>query len=97
MPPRWCSKFTKEAASGEAAMLRMPDGVRLALLVLGVSLGSGPSLAQSGLDHVNHIIIVMQENHSFDNYFGALPYAPGGACHRVELELNLPLLPATTA
>src|ERR1700693_3111908 len=34
------------------------------------------SLAQSGLKKVNHIIIVMQENHSFDNYFGALPYAP---------------------
>jgi phospholipase C len=63
-------------------MLRLPDGVRLALLVLGVSLGSGPSLAQSGLDQVNHIIIVMQENHSFDNYFGALPYAPGGPYHR---------------
>src|SRR6185437_5398732 len=26
---------------------------------------------------VNHVIIVMMENHSFDNYFGALAYAPG--------------------
>ena len=40
------------------------------------------SLAQSGLKKVNHIIIVMQENHSFDNYFGALPYAPGTPYHR---------------
>jgi phospholipase C len=39
------------------------------------------SLAQSGLKKVNHIIIVMQENHSFDNYFGALPYAPGTPYH----------------
>lgn len=41
----------------------------------------GPSLAQTGLKKVNHIIIVMQENHSFDNYFGALPYAPNTPYH----------------
>ena len=35
----------------------------------------------AGLQNVNHIIIVMQENHSFDNYFGALPYAPGSPYH----------------
>ena len=30
---------------------------------------------------MNHVIIVMQENHSFDNYFGVLPYAPGSPYH----------------
>ena len=39
------------------------------------------ALAQTGLQKVNHIIIVMQENHSFDNYFGALAYAPGTPYH----------------
>src|SRR5579863_2478382 len=34
--------------------------------------------AAQGLSKVNHIIVVMMENHSFDNYFGALPYVPGG-------------------
>src|SRR5438552_2501870 len=29
------------------------------------------------LSRVKHIIVVMQENHSFDNYFGVLPYAVG--------------------
>jgi phospholipase C len=33
------------------------------------------------LHKVKHIIIVMQENHSFDNYFGALAYAPGSPYH----------------
>lgn len=28
-----------------------------------------------------HIIVIMQENHSFDNYFGALAYAPGSPYH----------------
>jgi phospholipase C len=40
-----------------------------------------PSEAQTGLHRVNHIIVVMQENHSFDNYFGALSYAPGSPYH----------------
>jgi phospholipase C len=62
-------------------MPRMSVGVLSAALILEVLFGSRPSYAQSDLDRVNHIIIVMQENHSFDNYFGALPYVPGGAYH----------------
>src|SRR4029077_20709671 len=44
---------------------------------------TGPrlALAEGSLKRVNHIIIVMQENHSFDNYFGALAYAPGSPYH----------------
>ena len=34
-----------------------------------------------GLARVRNIIIMMQENHSFDNYLGALPYAPGSPYH----------------
>jgi phospholipase C len=33
------------------------------------------------LSKVNHIIIVMMENHSFDNYFGALAYVPESPYH----------------
>src|SRR5438477_12881531 len=51
-------------------------GVVAVLLFLSLT-GSRMALAQGGLHRVNHIIIVMQENHSFDNYFGALAYAPG--------------------
>jgi phospholipase C len=31
-----------------------------------------PSRADGDLSKVKHVIIIMQENHSFDNYFGAL-------------------------
>jgi len=34
-----------------------------------------------GIAKVRHIIVLMQENRSFDNYFGALPYAPGSPYH----------------
>jgi len=45
-------------------------------------IGAKPVFAgDDGLHKVKHIIIVMQENHSFDNYFGALAYAPGSPYH----------------
>jgi phospholipase C len=37
--------------------------------------------ADGNLNKVNHIIVLVQENHSFDNYFGALAYAPGSPYH----------------
>ena len=46
--------------------------------------GSGspiPSPNAVGLAKVRNIIIMMQENHSFDNYLGALPYAPNSPYH----------------
>ncbi len=44
--------------------------------------------ADGDLHKVNHIIIVMQENHSFDNYFGVLPYVAGGPYHRCRKQNN---------
>ena len=35
----------------------------------------------AGLQKVRHIVVLMQENRSFDNYFGALPYAPSSPYH----------------
>jgi phospholipase C len=57
-------------------MQRMLSAVLFAALV-SILLASNPALADGNLYKVNHIIILMQENHSFDNYFGALAYAPG--------------------
>ena len=59
---------------------RMP-AVAAATAALVSCLLSGSALADGNLQKVNHIIIVMQENHSFDNYFGALAYAPGSPYH----------------
>jgi phospholipase C len=36
----------------------------------------------AGIHKVKHVIVLMQENHSFDNYFGALAYAPGSPYHQ---------------
>jgi phospholipase C len=53
----------------------------LAFIIL---VGVRPSQAEGNPHKVKHIIIVMQENHSFDNYFGALAYAPGSPYHAPE-------------
>ncbi len=58
--------------------------VRPTTLIFGFALLAGLAVAddeEGGLRRVNHIIIVLQENHSFDNYFGILPYVPGGPYH----------------
>jgi phospholipase C len=52
-----------------------------ALLVAGLSAGCGGSKkkpeAHAGLDKIKHIVVIMQENRSFDSYFGTYPGADG--------------------
>jgi phospholipase C len=62
-------------------MERISRGALGAVFGLGCLLGAGPALADGDLRNLKHIIIVMQENHSFDNYFGALAYVPEGPYH----------------
>src|SRR5438105_14467283 len=61
---------------------QMPT-VRGATLLVFLALGGNAiaAHAKGNLHRVNHVIIVTQENHSFDNYFGVLPYAPGSPYH----------------
>jgi phospholipase C len=50
----------------------------------GGGAGSGspvPSPSAMGLAKVRNVIVMMQENHSFDNYLGALPYMPSSPYH----------------
>ena len=52
------------------------------VLGMGAIAGSAPSAparraAASGLGKIQHIVIIMQENRSFDSYFGTFPGADG--------------------
>ncbi len=62
-------------------MARILRGARLVVSLTLCLLPVSAAFADGSLTKVNHIIIVMQENHSFDNYFGALAYAPGSPYH----------------
>jgi phospholipase C len=64
----------------EAGRVKKLTALSFILFFLCISLPQ-LSRAQTGLHKVNHNIVVMQENHSFDNYFGALAYAPGTPYH----------------
>jgi phospholipase C len=47
-----------------------------------------PALARNGANPIQHVIIIMQENRSFDNYFGSFPGAngpPAGTCLPISL------------
>jgi phospholipase C len=53
--------------------------------VAGVTVGSNVALhAQGGLQNIQHVVVIMQENRSFDEYFGKYPGAngiPAGVCN----------------
>src|SRR5216683_8120886 len=66
--------------------------VRLTLRIVGISLGtilagacanpsaatSSPTpVAASGIHKIQHVVVIMQENRSFDQYFGTFPGADG--------------------
>lgn len=61
--------------------------------ILGSGKPGGQASSQvSGIKKINHVIWIIQENHSFDNYFGTFPGAdgiPSGTC--------LPERPGSTA
>ncbi len=60
----------------------MLRGCLVALLMALVSfLLPGAARADGNLNKVNHIIVLTQENHSFDNYFGVLAYALNSPYH----------------
>jgi phospholipase C len=56
-------------------------GLALAMLWGGLAM-TRPAFGDGDIGKVKHVIVVMQENHSFDNYFGALAYAPGSPYHQ---------------
>jgi phospholipase C len=55
---------------------------RRSLRAMNLGPSGGVARADGNRNNVNHVIVIMQENHSFDNYFGVLPYVPGGAYHK---------------
>jgi phospholipase C len=65
----------------ESFALAIRLGITIGLSLFMAALVSTFAQADGPLSKVNHVIIVMQENHSFDNYFGALPYSLGSPYH----------------
>src|SRR5262249_32372689 len=50
------------------------------LLITGCGGGTStrqPAVRATGLDSIQHIVFIIKENRSFDNYFGTFPVADG--------------------
>jgi phospholipase C len=62
---------------------RLAVAACLALALIPATAPAGESARNTALQNLKHVIVVMQENHSFDNYFGTLAYVPGGVYHPV--------------
>jgi phospholipase C len=51
--------------------------VALVLAVLGSSCGPAATTGPTGIHKIQHVVIILQENRSFDSYFGTYPGADG--------------------
>lgn len=63
--------------SGESEMKRSSNVCIALMLMLVVGMGSSIVTPASGTSKIQHLIFVIQENHSFDNYFGTYTGANG--------------------
>lgn len=61
--------------------------VRLLLAAAGFALSTEATIAAGVAPQIKHVIIIMQENRSFDHYFGTFPGAngipPAFVCHSI--------------
>ena len=46
-------------------------------LVLGLAAAGASALPPRGIHKIRHVVVIMQENRSFDAYFGTFPHAAG--------------------
>jgi phospholipase C len=76
------SRSSKPADCKAGPWNRLPRAVLAVAASLALlAMPPKPARADGDLHKVNHIIIAMMENHSFDNYLGTLPYVPSGPYH----------------
>jgi phospholipase C len=63
--------------------MRRSSAVACVMVVLGLAAASGAAAEPEGIHKIQHVVVIMQENRSFDQYFGTYPGAngiPAGVC-----------------
>src|SRR5580704_7470999 len=78
-------RLSLDAAAAAAALTLLPPSIRRALAI--------PAAVNAGtIEDVEHVVILMQENRSFDHYFGTLRGVRGfGDRHPVPLNSGEPV------
>ena len=52
-------------------------GIAVSAVALGPAVLASPTVAAVGIHAISHVVVIVQENRSFDSYFGAFPGADG--------------------
>ena len=63
--------------------MRRASTMAVLAVVLGLVLAPGAAAEPEGIHKIQHVVMIMQENRSFDSYFGTYPGAngiPAGVC-----------------
>src|SRR5215467_13651439 len=61
------------------------------LLVVSVLSSTAHAQEPSGASQIRHVVFILKENHTFDNYFGAFPGADGASSGRIHPGATVPL------
>ena len=105
-PFRWLAAFAVAALLGVAcsaaaeeptASSASTDGSSTSISPAGVtspaspaSPGQQPSKLQQARDHLKHLVFIVQENRSFDHYFGTFPGAEGFPMRNGRIDVCIP-------
>ena len=63
--------------------MRRASTMAVLTVVLGLALATSAAASLEGIHKIQHVVVIMQENRSFDQYFGTYPGAngiPAGVC-----------------
>ena len=81
---RWAARHRILAAALVAGLVVVIVGaVVLGAVGAGSTISAATSPAAAGIHKIKHVVVIMQENRSFDSYFGTFPGAdgiPAGVC-----------------
>jgi phospholipase C len=81
---RFSVSHTFHTAETAAVRIRFSDRSNIRSFSPTLTIGvTPPSTSETGIAKIRHVVIIMQENRSFDNYFGTYPGADGfppGTC-----------------
>src|SRR5262249_12971194 len=61
------------------------------LMVVSVLSSTAHAQEPSGASQIRHVVFILKENHTFDNYFGAFPGADGASTGKIHTGATVPL------
>ena len=73
----WKSEIANHASAVVVAIFAAAGSLTLACGAADGATAANAANGDAGIHRIKHVVIVMQENHSFDNYFGTYPGADG--------------------